>query len=478
MSAGARGLQIMQSQALLLSQDSSSEYEQIEQRVADQRTAMQRHERATDGLLRFARFVRTRKRACVEVFIAIALLVTGLNVFAVAALCALRDLPLGDIERDAYAVQANCEEHKPRIRKCLRLIRLAHLWQKSVAAVLCVAFVFSHYMLLRGTNASKSSWPGWCIFMEMLLGLVAVLSCGGSYTTCWMPVGKRTQRERAAFGSILACRICLLSISVPLSGEWQLGRNFSIFALGTWPGMVAVIGADLCLLLGLSFTLQPDFFFDGGMVLSAPQKELQMRSHVVSRGLYLRPRFDEIAAWLEHLAPLDHMEAAWRAFHAAERVHVLSTRFQGVHYFVAARVKLLLESRRQEVACFNPNTDNAAMAGQVAADANMIWLKRWREMLTLAARTGGCVLQICIVGEKLSDMQDAEADMAADKGVRVVQLSFEAPEGADEVSCGTVDAVLQSKMLSLEATLLERVEHRAPLLAEDYAALEVLLTHG
>lgn len=477
MSAGARGLQIMQSQALLLSQDSSSEYEQIEQRVADQRTAMQRHERATDGLLRFARFVRTRKRACVEVFIAIALLVTGLNVFAVAALCALRDLPLGDIERDAYAVQANCEEHKPRIRKCLRLIRLAHLWQKSVAAVLCVAFVFSHYTASRDVKEVENEWWfTWCIIVEIILCSIAFFGYAGGRCAPLPFVCRRAgrrQRESGASGIVgLSAMGFFVTLLIPFD------RRHNVYDLGTWPGMVAVIGADLCLLLGLSFTLQPDFFFDGGMVLSAPQKELQMRSHVVSRGLYLRPRFDEIAAWLEHLAPLDHMEAAWRAFHAAERVHVLSTRFQGVHYFVAARVKLLLESRRQEVACFNPNTDNAAMAGQVAADANMIWLKRWREMLTLAARTGGCVLQICIVGEKLSDMQDAEADMAADKGVRVVQLSFEAPEGADEVSCGTVDAVLQSKMLSLEATLLERVEHRAPLLAEDYAALEVLLTHG
>ena len=47
--------------------------------------------------------------------------------------------------------------------------------------------------------------------------------------------------------------------------------------------------------------------------------------------------------------------------------------------------------------------------------ANAIWLRNWRWALERARATGGRVIQI-IVSPGLSEMQVAEADMAADRG--------------------------------------------------------------
>ena len=70
---------------------------------------------------------------------------------------------------------------------------------------------------------------------------------------------------------------------------------------------------------------------------------------------------------------------------------------------------------------FNPNYDNAKFQAGQAELANAIWLLTWREMLELARAKGGCVVQM-LVPPGLSKMQEAEADMAKDKGVPVVVL--------------------------------------------------------
>merc|ERR1712147_429102 len=83
------------------------------------------------------------------------------------------------------------------------------------------------------------------------------------------------------------------------------------------------------------------------------------------------------------------------------------------------------------VACFNPNSDNNKIAAGDHAKANAIWLKRWREMLNKAHQTGGSVVQLFSQKENLSDMQEAEADMAADKKVPVKVITFSAVDEGD-----------------------------------------------
>ena len=62
--------------------------------------------------------------------------------------------------------------------------------------------------------------------------------------------------------------------------------------------------------------------------------------------------------------------------------------------------------------------------GGDAAKANGIWLKTWRQALVRAQQTGGCVLCLELLGAGPSPMQEAEMDMARDKGVPVVVVTF------------------------------------------------------
>jgi len=122
-----------------------------------------------------------------------------------------------------------------------------------------------------------------------------------------------------------------------------------------------------------------------------------------------------------------------KAFDDAIVVHLLSTRFyipDGKSIFqccdparAATLVKLKLEEggkRAGHVKVFNPNTDNAFIMGGIAKEANGIWLLNWRRYLTRARETGGKVLQILV--DEPSYMQQAEADMALDKGVPVIKI--------------------------------------------------------
>jgi len=93
----------------------------------------------------------------------------------------------------------------------------------------------------------------------------------------------------------------------------------------------------------------------------------------------------------------------------------------------AREVKLRLESvsdacreQPQKVKVFNPNTDNAFIMGGHEKEANAIWLLNWRKYLDRAKETGGKVIQILV--DEPSNMQEAEASMAADKGVPVLYI--------------------------------------------------------
>ena len=73
------------------------------------------------------------------------------------------------------------------------------------------------------------------------------------------------------------------------------------------------------------------------------------------------------------------------------------------------------------VIVFNPNTDNSLLMRGDPEAANAIWLLNWRKALERAKKTGGRMIQIVVQGG-LSEMQEAEASMAEDKGVPVVRL--------------------------------------------------------
>ena len=75
-----------------------------------------------------------------------------------------------------------------------------------------------------------------------------------------------------------------------------------------------------------------------------------------------------------------------------------------------------------KVKVFNPNTDNALILGGLEKEANAKWLLNWRKALDRSKETHGNVFQILV--DEPSNMQDAEASMASDKGVPVVILDL------------------------------------------------------
>jgi len=109
---------------------------------------------------------------------------------------------------------------------------------------------------------------------------------------------------------------------------------------------------------------------------------------------------------------------------SAQLVHVLSTRFGGCSYNVAAEIKDILERDRERVFCYNPNRDNLVLEGGLTQVANSVWLKRWRFFLARAKITSGTVVQVVSDTEGLSDMQDAEASMAEREAVPVKRVAF------------------------------------------------------
>ena len=130
-------------------------------------------------------------------------------------------------------------------------------------------------------------------------------------------------------------------------------------------------------------------------------------------------------------------QRARRSFDDATLIHVLGTRFAGASHAAAANVKVGVEALGEHIACFNPNVDNNTLAGGLDAEANAIWLRRWREMLGRAAATGGRVVQVLSAAEGLSHMQHAEAEMAAERREPVVVIECGTSEdGLADLLCG------------------------------------------
>ena len=138
----------------------------------------------------------------------------------------------------------------------------------------------------------------------------------------------------------------------------------------------------------------------------------------------------------------------------------------------AANAKAALE-KREGVMAFNPNYDNAKFQAGQAELANAIWLLTWREMLELARAKGGCVVQM-LVPPGLSKMQEAEADMAKDKGVPVVVLDCRQVKGC------TTEAQLEAmpewaKLISMIDT--PQGERTIPRTREELETNELVLQH-
>uniref|UniRef100_A0A7S3FIZ5 Uncharacterized protein n=1 Tax=Haptolina ericina TaxID=156174 RepID=A0A7S3FIZ5_9EUKA len=121
-------------------------------------------------------------------------------------------------------------------------------------------------------------------------------------------------------------------------------------------------------------------------------------------------------------------KAAFEEAHVC--VHVFSTRFRmpddhNIHTSCdPARLTMLIKTcleAQEDVKAFDPNSDNAFIMHGKAEAANSIWLFNWRHMLQRAHDTGGRVVQV-LVAPGPSDMQKAEEDMAADKGVPVIKF--------------------------------------------------------
>ena len=148
-----------------------------------------------------------------------------------------------------------------------------------------------------------------------------------------------------------------------------------------------------------------------------------------------------VFAMLEPVFAKELGEKLKAAFVKAAIVHVISTRFQAAkgHEFkgdgtsanpnyIAARVKTELEKLDGTLA-FNPNYDNAFLMAGNSNNSNAIWLRNWRKVgLENAQKTGGACVQVVTLPD-LSEMQRVEADMAADKGVRVVKLDCTVYQG-------------------------------------------------
>lgn len=83
------------------------------------------------------------------------------------------------------------------------------------------------------------------------------------------------------------------------------------------------------------------------------------------------------------------------------------------------------------VRCFNPNS-HCQHGGTIGGTkpfserAHALSLRTWRQALGRAQQTGGCVVRLDLEEAGPSLMQLLEADMAADKGVPVLEVRFNA----------------------------------------------------
>ena len=70
------------------------------------------------------------------------------------------------------------------------------------------------------------------------------------------------------------------------------------------------------------------------------------------------------------------------------------------------------------------------LAAGLDSRASAKWLKQWRAALVITKEKGDFVIQPIYEPLGISEMQEAEADMAADKGVAVVSFQFNAADAA------------------------------------------------
>ena len=171
------------------------------------------------------------------------------------------------------------------------------------------------------------------------------------------------------------------------------------------------------------------------------------------------------ATWIRLLSPEEaetFKEAERNAISQAAQVFVLSTRFRppsshpyadplAVSDYVKRRVEDLLGPHAK---CFDPNRDNVALEGGDELTANGVWLKTWRTMLTHAQQTNGRMIRLDFSPAGLSPMQEAETDMAQDKGVpvTVVEYSFEGDLGAAEKAAIDMQLSRQALEASSDST--------------------------
>lgn len=126
-----------------------------------------------------------------------------------------------------------------------------------------------------------------------------------------------------------------------------------------------------------------------------------------------------------------------RKFESADVVHVLSVRFgfdlgsgwdfeNSLDPCDSARwFKEMVETASNgRIKVWNPNSDNALISAGDDEHANSRWLVMWRHMLVLASQKQGRLVQL-VSRPGLSPMQEAESDMASDKGVPVIRVDLQ-----------------------------------------------------
>ena len=145
------------------------------------------------------------------------------------------------------------------------------------------------------------------------------------------------------------------------------------------------------------------------------------------------------------------------------RVIVLSTRYHAprewndmqprltplaVSDVVTAYTEAFADVDSSNFMVYNPNRDNVAMRQGDVRAASGTWLLMWRQMLDAARDTRGFVLRLEAEGTPLTDMQVAETDMAADKGVMVRSLGFDCDTTEDSVKASLNELLMQYTTLS------------------------------
>ena len=135
----------------------------------------------------------------------------------------------------------------------------------------------------------------------------------------------------------------------------------------------------------------------------------------------------------------DDVQRVLAAFCGGRPLTVLSTRYQEPSFGAARLIKGEIESgaRGQPRPCFNPNEDNINYQENDQAARNDRWLLVWQHMARQAAASGGEIVQLVDQSKGLSDMQTAEAEIAADIGVGVARELIAAPPPGAAASAGS-----------------------------------------